>query len=212
MQVVRPVHRGGHACLEGFPGGDQVARVDVLGAELPAMLQVVPDEVLGEGPVRAVGAHRRLPHVPVGVDHPRHHDAAARVDFRRTLRYVKVRPHRGDPVAGHQHVRADQDRVRVVHGEHRAAAQHNRTAVRPGRRYLVGIRHRNLRVSFCGRSSAARPFGRPVSLSIIRDLAVKLFFCRPDLDTELRRPRLVRTPSMDDCPYDGQSDERTATR
>ena len=38
-----------------------------------------------------------------------------------------------------------------------AAAQHDR-AVRPGRRY-VGNRHRNLRVSSCGRSSAARPFG-----------------------------------------------------
>ena len=177
MQVVRPVHRGGHACLEGLPGRDEVARADVLGAELPAVFQVVPDEVLGQRPVRAVGAHRRLPHMPVGVDHPRHHDAAARVDLERALRRRQARPHRGDPVAGHQHVRIGEDRVGVVHGEHRAAAQHHRAAVASpgGRRYLVGIRHRNLRVLSCGRSSATRPFGRPVPLSIIGVPAVKRF-------------------------------------
>src|SRR5271166_6478312 len=32
------------------------------------------------------------------------------------------------------------------------------------------------------------------------------------LDRVLHRPRLVRKPSMDDCPYDGQRDEGTATR
>ena len=35
-----------------------------------AVLEVVPDEVLGQRPVGAVAAHRGLPHVPVGVDHP----------------------------------------------------------------------------------------------------------------------------------------------
>ena len=41
------------------------------------MLEVVPDEVLGQRPVGAVAAHRGLPHVPVGVDHAGHDDAAA---------------------------------------------------------------------------------------------------------------------------------------
>ena len=50
-----------------------------------------------------------------------------------TLRGLAVRSHRGDPVPGHQHVRVGEDGVGVVHGEHRAATQHDRTAVRPGR-------------------------------------------------------------------------------
>ena len=71
LQVVRPVDGRGHAGVEGLDGRQPVAGGDVLGAELLAVLEVVPDEVLGERPVGAVAAHRGLPHVPVGVDHAR---------------------------------------------------------------------------------------------------------------------------------------------
>jgi hypothetical protein len=65
--------------------------------------------------------------VPVGVDHPRHHDAVARVDLERPGRRLEARPHRGHPV-DHEHVRVGEHRVPVVHGEHRAAAQDDGTA------------------------------------------------------------------------------------
>ena len=58
------------------------------------MLEVVPDEVLGERPVGAVAAHRGLPHVPVGVDHPGHHDAAGGVDLLGALGHVEPRARR----------------------------------------------------------------------------------------------------------------------
>ena len=96
LQAVRPVDGGGDAGLERLPGGQQVAGVDVLGPERLAVLEVVPDEVLGQRPVGAVAAHRGLPHVPVGVDHARHHDAAGRVDLPRALGHVegRARPRR----------------------------------------------------------------------------------------------------------------------
>ena len=71
VQVVRPVDRRGDAGVERLDGRQPVAGGDVLRAELLAVLEVVPDEVLGQRPVGAVAAHRRLPHVPVGVDHAR---------------------------------------------------------------------------------------------------------------------------------------------
>ena len=71
LQAVRPVDARGHARVDGLQRGEQVAGVHVLGAEVAARLQVVPDEVLGERPVGAVAAHRGLPHVAVGVDHAR---------------------------------------------------------------------------------------------------------------------------------------------
>ena len=96
-QAVRPVDAGGHAGVDRLDGGEQVARVVVLGAEDLAPLQVVVDEVLGERPVGAVAAHRRLPHVPVRVDHAGHDDAASRVDLRGALGHRKARADRGDP-------------------------------------------------------------------------------------------------------------------
>ena len=126
LQAVRPVDGGGDAGLERVPGRDEVAGVDVLGTEGPAVLEVVPDEVLGERPVGAVAAHRGLPHVPVRVDHARHDDAAARVDLLRPLRDLERRSDCGDPVADDEHVRVPQDGVRVVHGQHGAAAQDER--------------------------------------------------------------------------------------
>ena len=91
LQVVRPVDGRGDAGVEGLDGRQPVAGGDVLRAELLAVLEVVPDEVLGERPVRAVAAHRRLPHVPVGVDHAGHHDAAGGVDLLRAVGHVEAR-------------------------------------------------------------------------------------------------------------------------
>ena len=96
LQSVRPVHAGGDARVERLGGGEQVARVHVLRAEVPPGLQVVPDEVLGERPVGAVAAHRGLPHVPVGVDHAGHHDAVA---SRRSRRCPRARPDAGPTAA-----------------------------------------------------------------------------------------------------------------
>ena len=73
---------------------EQVAGVHVLGPEHLAVLEVVPDEVLGQRPVRAVAAHRGLPHVPVRVDHARQHDAAA---ARRSRRSPPARRATGRP-------------------------------------------------------------------------------------------------------------------
>ena len=128
VQVVRPVDRRGDAGVERLDGRQPVAGGDVLGAELLAVLEVVPDEVLGERPVGAVAAHRGLPHVPVGVDHPGHDDAAAGVDLLRALGHVQAGADGGDPVVDDQDVGVGQDRAGVVHGQHRAAAQHHRAA------------------------------------------------------------------------------------
>ena len=126
LQAVRPVDGGGDAGLQRLPRREHVAGVDVLGAERLAVLEVVPDEVLRQRPVRAVRPHRGLPHVPVGVDHPRHHDAAGRVDLPRAVGDVEARADRLDPVADDQDVAGRVDRVAVVHGQHGAAAQDDR--------------------------------------------------------------------------------------
>ena len=91
LQAVRPVDDGGDARFERLERGQPVAGGDVLRPELAPVLQVVPDEVLGQGPVGAVTAHRGLPHVPVGVDHAGHEDAAAGVDLDGALRDVQTR-------------------------------------------------------------------------------------------------------------------------
>ena len=117
------------------------------GRNFSPVLQVVPDEVLGQRPVGAVPAHRRLPHVPVGVDHARHHDAAAGVDLLCALGHLEVRTDRRDAVTDHQHVGVRQDRRRRIHRQHGAAAEApwggRRTGTRsgcvivaPGRRRL----------------------------------------------------------------------------
>src|SRR5262249_6559544 len=131
LQVVRPVHRGGHAGVDRLDRRQEVACVDVLGPERLAPLQVVPDEVLGERPVGAVPAHRRLPHVPVGVDHAGHEDAAGRVDLGRALGYLEAGAADGaDPVAGDQNVGAMQDVMGVVHRQHGRVAEHDRPSWR----------------------------------------------------------------------------------
>ena len=85
LEAVGPVDDRGHARVDRLPGGKQVARAHVLGPEPAAVLEVVPDEVLGERPVRSVTAHSRLPHVPVRVDHAGHDDPAGRVDLEGTF-------------------------------------------------------------------------------------------------------------------------------
>ena len=140
LQPVRPVHRGRHAGVDRLDGRQQVPGVDVLRAELLAPVQVVPDEVLGQGPVGPVGPHGRLPHVPVGVDHARHDDAAGRVDLRGAVGHLQVRADRRDPLPGDQHIGVGQDPVPVVHGEHRRVAENQR----PSRYQVRCRRHRNL--------------------------------------------------------------------
>ena len=92
LQPVRPVHRGRHPGVDRLDGRQQVPGVDVLRAELLAPVQVVPDEVLGQGPVGPVRPHGGLPHVPVRVDHARHDDAAGRVDLRGAVGHLQVGP------------------------------------------------------------------------------------------------------------------------
>ena len=125
LQAVRPVHRGRHPGVDRLDGRQQVPRVHVLRPERLAPVQVVPDEVLGQRPVGAVAAHRGLPHVPVGVDHAWHHDAAGGVDLGRAGRHLQARAHFGDALASDQDVSARQDPVRVVHRQHGAAAEHD---------------------------------------------------------------------------------------
>ena len=129
VQVVRPVDGRGHAGVERLDGREPVARRDVLGPELLAVLEVVPDEVLGERPVGAVAAHRGLPHVPVGVDHPGHHDAAAGVDLLRCPRAPRAAAPTAAMRSPTTSTSASVSTVAgVVHGQHRAAAEHHRAA------------------------------------------------------------------------------------
>ena len=128
LQPVRPVDGRRHAGVERLDRRQQVARVDVLRAEDLAPLEVEEDEVLRQRPVGAVAAQRGLPHVPVGVDHPRHHDAVRGVDLVRALRRLEARADPGDPVVDHEDVGVVQDVVGVVHRQHRAPAQDDRPA------------------------------------------------------------------------------------
>ena len=147
LQAVRPVDARGHAGVDRLQRGEQVPRVHVLGPEVLARLEVVPDEVLGERPVGAVAAHRGLPHVPVRVDHAGHDDAARGVDLPRALGHLQGRPDLGDPVAGHQHVGVGQHAVRGVDGEHRAAAQDDRPPDGRGHRRPPVARSAGLRAA-----------------------------------------------------------------
>lgn len=122
-QSVRPVHRRGHARVERLDGRQQIARVDVLGAEDLAPVQVVEDEVLGQRPVRAEPAQRRLPHVPVCVDHARHQDAAGGVHHDRVLGCRQRVPDPLDALPAHQDVSALQQADRGIHGQHGGVAE-----------------------------------------------------------------------------------------
>jgi hypothetical protein len=141
LQVVRPVDRRGDARVERLDGCQPVAGGDVLRPELLPVLEVVPDEVLGQRPVGAVTAHGGLPHVPVRVDHPRHHDAATGVDLLRALRHVELRTDRLDAVVDDQDVGVGQDRRGRIHRQDGAAAQHQGAT---GYRNLLGMGHRLL--------------------------------------------------------------------
>ncbi len=159
LEAVRPVDGRRDTRVERLGRAEQVARVDVLRPEDLAPLQVVPDEVLGQRPVGAVAAHRRLPHVPVGVDHAGHHDAAGRVDLDGPLGHRQRGADGGDPVPDHEHVVVGEHIVRGVHGEHRAAPEHDRSA-----RHLVGwLRHRR-------RSLTVRTTVRPTVNGLCRSL------------------------------------------
>ena len=54
---------------------------------------------------------------------PGHDDAAAGVDLAGAVRHLQRDADLGDPVAHHEHVGTGQHGVRIVHGEHGAAAQ-----------------------------------------------------------------------------------------
>jgi hypothetical protein len=159
VQVVRPVDGRGDTGVQRLDRRQPVARRDVLGAELLAVLEVVPDEVLGQRPVGAVPAHRGLPHVPVRVDHARHDDPAPRVDLAGAFRDVQFRSDGGDAVVDDQDVGVGQDRPAGVQRQHRAAPQHDGPA---GLERGLGLGHRVLlgrRRSAAGRVSAQRPAG-----------------------------------------------------
>ncbi len=136
VQVVRPVDRGRDAGVEGLDGRQPVAGGDVLRPELLPVLEVVPDEVLGERPVGAVAAHGGLPHVAVRVDHAGHHDAAPGVDLGGALGDLQPLADRGDAVVQDQDVGVPQDRRGAVHRQDRAAAEHQRAT-----RFRGGLRH-----------------------------------------------------------------------
>jgi hypothetical protein len=123
LQVVRPVDRRGDARVEGLDRREPVPGGDVLRPELLAVLEVVPDEVLGQRPVGAVTAHRGLPHVPVGVDQPRQDDAVRGVDLDGALGDGEARADGLDPVADDQHVGVGEHGAAVVHRQHGAAAE-----------------------------------------------------------------------------------------
>jgi hypothetical protein len=131
---MRPVEGRGDAGVHRLQGAEQVARVDVLGAEHLAVLQVVEDEVLAERPVAAVAAQRRLPHVAVGVDHARHQDAAGSVDLDRALGHLQAGSDAGDRVVDDEDVGVLEHAVRLD-GDHDGVAEHDG----PARREVVGV-------------------------------------------------------------------------
>ena len=139
-QRVRPVERRRDARVDRLECAEQVARVDVLGAEDLPVLQVVEDEVLAERPVAAVATKGGLPHVAVGVDHAGHQDAGARVDLDGAFRHRQVLAHRGDGVAGDQHVTVE-EHARRVDGDHDAVAEHDRSAWSEVLGLRVGVGH-----------------------------------------------------------------------
>ena len=128
LQPVRPVHGGGDTRVDRLDGRQQIASVDVLRAEELAPLEIVPDEVLGERPVRAVTAHHGLPHVAMRVDHPGHDDAAGGVDLGGAFGDLEADADAGDALAEHEDVAAAEDSMPVVHREHGAVAQDDRSA------------------------------------------------------------------------------------
>ena len=154
-QRVRPVERRRDAGVDRLERAEQVARVDVLGAEDLPVLQVVEDEVLAERPVAAVAAQGGLPHVAVGVDHAGHQDAAARVDLDGALRHRQVLADRGDRVARDQHVAVEEHAGRVD-GDHDAVAEHDRPARSEVLGVWAGVGHLIL-LSCCGAFAGSTP-------------------------------------------------------
>ncbi len=128
LEAVRPVHDRRDTGVDRLDRGEQIAGVHVLGAEEPAGLQVVPDEVLGERPIGAVAAHRGLPHVAVGVDHAGHDDAVRGVDDGGALGDVESGTDGGDAVVDDQHVGAREHPARRVHRQYRPASQDHRSS------------------------------------------------------------------------------------
>ena len=129
LKPVRPVDGGRDPRVDGLDGREQIAGEDILRAKVLAMLEVVPHEVLRQRPVRAVRAHRRLPHVAVGVDHARHDNAASRVDRKRVVGCLDVRADLLDHAPNNEHVALLQDAVRVIHGQDQPIAEHDGTTM-----------------------------------------------------------------------------------
>ena len=128
-KAVRPVERRRHTGVDRLEGREEIARVDVFGAEDLSPLQVVEDEVLGERPVPAVPAQRRLPHVAMRVDEARGEDAAGGIDLESAFRHLELLADGLDPVADNEHVGALED-ARGVDRDHRGVPEGERGARR----------------------------------------------------------------------------------
>jgi hypothetical protein len=118
---VRPVDHRRDAGIEGLECAEQRGGVHIGRSHVPA--EAAPDAaaVLLRGEVRAEAAQRRLPRVPVGVDQPRHDDAAGGV-HPLGVTGVEVVADRDDGVALDENVAAGELADRRIHRDDVAAA------------------------------------------------------------------------------------------
>ena len=146
---VRPVEHAGDAAVDRAERADQVRRIDVVGDHLGAERALHDVAVVVERAVRQHVAQEALPHVAVGIDEARHHDAVFRVDHLR-VRRADVRPHRRDLLAFDQNVGLLEIADRAVERQHAAALDQDRPAglrgsPEPGRRWPSRSRLRRSR-------------------------------------------------------------------
>ena len=124
--VVAPVMNESDAREHGLGAGQARAVIHVGGLVHPADAERGREvAVLLLGTRHA--AQDRVPHVPVGLDQPRQHDHAARVEHLGTWR-LQPAAHRDDRAVAHMDVGAGQVAGLAVHRHHMAAAHQPFTA------------------------------------------------------------------------------------
>ena len=125
LQAMRPVNAGSDASVYRLDGAEEISGMHIFCAEEFAPVDVVVIEIVCEGPVCAVAAQRRLPHVAVGVYHARHQNAAAGVDLYRALWDGELTPDCRDALINDEDITVLDSPQRWVNRQHGGVAEHH---------------------------------------------------------------------------------------
>lgn len=127
LQAVRPVNRRCNTSVEAFDCGQEISGINVLRTENLAPVQIIELEIVRERPVSTEPTKCGLPHVAMGVNHPRHEDTIRCVDLYCAIRHDELSSHSRNAVGYNEDIASLYHPKRRVNGQHRGVAEHHRT-------------------------------------------------------------------------------------